>query len=1719
MWQGLGRCGAAGRMVRWPSSTRAPLSIVPVSVVRIPGRMSYEHVKRRGWCDARRRCEAGWPSDCRTKSATASAAANGSCLSFRASVSGPVNAPLRSDKGGSRVVYGRKTLREHIRSRPETYVGSVQPRTERTWVAAPTSSPWMHPPNGDLNAVKHNSTSMRALARGRTKAQKVLKADYEALNKIGPRKGGVKGKETGTASQQNANGWVFPSFVRKPVTFTPAFVKVVDEIVVNALDNAQRDQDGTSVLHVWVEAAVPKESSGKTRRRKSRIVKDIPVCGLVANEDDVQTRDGVGMDAGDVIISVYNNGKGIPVVLEDHCEGGMKGKKRKEGETSYLPEIMFGELLTGSNFDEDDRKASRSRRVASASRVEGVGGRNGYGAKLTNLFSRYYRVDTYDSEHKVFLSQCWADGMARKSGQRPVVYVDEDVHTVPRVRQAAAHGLPPSEALRIVGVGTERLEAGGIGGEEDVVKGWRKHRNAVAAKVKKASLVADGGVGGDPLSDFTRVTFIPDLDALGLKKNISDDQDIHIQGQIMDLIWRRVYDAAASSAGQLNVFMNGIGPISYGRDKSEALGAYARAHEGLDSQSVASFSIGDRMQVAVGLRDKKVNGSAGGTGAGAGVVSFVNGLVTSRGGTHVNALMQDLCKDISDMLSKPSASSVASSNGKEKDGERKALVAQIQASGSLNPRLVRSQLAVFVNCMINHPEFESQAKQSLETRVEDYGFRMKVPASAAQAMIQSTDLVPRLAAHAQARDLAALVRAVKQSGARTYVSGDGDSVQSGGSADGTSQPSIRAGSRKGAIRVSGIDKLEDANAAGSSLSERCTLVVTEGDSAKALAMAGLSVVGRDYYGVYPLRGKVLNVRAASQQQLVNNVELTELMSVLGLVPGRKYDAGSAARQGLRYGRVMLMTDQDVDGSHIKGLVASAFEHFWPSLVYGKSDTTPDVPPFLWQFVTPLVKARKSRSNDVHAFYSAQDFEDWYVQVPEYERRKWSIKYYKGLGTSTSQEAREYFQNIDNHLQPLSFEDAGASQRALHLAFAKERDSAEKRKHWLLTAPALHSADHAGGAAVELSREDVVPISDFVHKELVHFSHADNVRSIPSVMDGLKPGQRKVVHSCLQRPLTSELKVAQLAGYVGEHTAYHHGEASLFATIVNLAQDYVGCFNNVPILEPVGQFGTRHALGKDAASPRYIFTRLHPRLSSTIYRNADAGVLPVRVEEGQTIEPQYTLPVVPLSIMNGTSGMGTGWSTFIPPHSVEGTVNVMHEWLSGVEKELGDTPEAILRRLSSDGDEIFVRLGPAVGAENQRKRAQLRPWFRGYAGDIIEPQGEGSRSWVVYGRAARVAQDMMVITELPIGVSTAQFRARLAASRDGNTTAGSKRVRGPLDAVADFTEHHTDKKVLFYVAMPSEVLDDVCGSTFEEKDGRIVQPIPRSGLEQLKLKSTLPVSNMHMFDGQNSIRKYDNAMCALEEFMPLRLRAYGARLERHVHDLTIKERRVGQRLRFVEAVANGELDIRRQRKDALVARLFKDNFEPYSQPNDTWEPYPLNDVKFSGYPAPPSWIDGRVGAVSDGARVTNAHGMTFMSRGSDVGAMDGLRESLGPVHVAKDSLPRSMPSSDEKRMEPKQGNYDYLLSQPLWSLTSERVDDLRREAQLLREKRAKAAKLTPFDVWREELNEFSDSYASYEADERISLNQDLSSRLETTMQASSDSAVNAQVVRELMELNS
>jgi len=423
-----------------------------------------------------------------------------------------------------------------------------------------------------------------------------------------------------------------------------------------------------------------------------------------------------------------------------------------------------------------------------------------------------------------------------------------------------------------------------------------------------------------------------------------------------------------------------------------------------------------------------------------------------------------------------------------------------------------------------------------------------------------------------------------------------------------------------------------------------------------------------------------------------------------------------------------MADQDHDGSHIKGLVINMFSYFWPSLF--------TMPGFLVEFITPIVKCTKGKKSI--QFFTLPEYESW--KEENNGGKGWKIKYYKGLGTSTPKEAKEYFSDLDRHV--IEFEHQGDDDtEAIMMAFSKK--SADKRKEWL--------QEFKIGTFLAQNNVEYLRYKDFVNKELILFSMESNARAIPSLVDGLKPGQRKILFSCFKRNLTKEIKVAQLAGYVSEHSAYHHGEASLTSTIVNMAQNYVGS-NNINFLLPNGQFGTRYEGGKDAASPRYIFTSLSP-VTRTMFCPSDDNVLEYLNEDGQWVEPQYYVPILPSVLVNGASGIGTGWSTNIPNYNP---------------REICEN----LKRMMRGEDPL-----------------EMKPWYKGFIGSI---ERNRTSNFSVAGLIERINDTTLKITELPICVWTLNYKIFLEELLK-------------TEKIKNFRENHTDNTVSFTIIMPEEKL--------------------------------------------------------------------------------------------------------------------------------------------------------------------------------------------------------------------------------------------------------------------------------------------------------------------------
>ena len=912
--------------------------------------------------------------------------------------------------------------------------------------------------------------------------------------------------------------------ISKFVKWNPGIYKIFDEIVTNASDECQRNKS----------------------------VKNIKINFNTENNS----------------ITVFNDGSGIPV--EIHKEHQI-----------YVPELIFGNLLSSSNYDDSQKRTT--------------GGLNGLGAKLTNIYSTEFIVETVCSGSKY--------------------------------RQVFRNNMSEINKPEI-------------------------------SKTKE--------------KDYTKITFMADFAKFKLTK--LDQHDT------LDVLKKRVFDISAITPKTVSVFLNDE------KIKCKDFAEYTSYYIGSKSEAPRVYyeEPNGRWQVCVALSKKDSFQH----------VSFVNGLSTIDGGSHVDHVILPIIKKCTE---------------------------EIQAKHkniTVKQQYVKDSLFVFINSIIENPTFSSQTKDKNTTRVSEFGSKFTLTDEVTKKILK-LGFVDSLLAVAEAKE--------KKSLSKT----DGKKV----------------------VRLS-IPKLDDANKAGTSDSLKCTLILTEGDSAKTTAVSGLSVVGRDYYGVFPLRGKLLNTREASFAQISKNEEILNIKKILGLQTDTK------STKNLRYGKVLVMTDADYDGFHIKALLINFIDAGWPDLLKNV---------FIGSIVTPIVKV--SKGNERLSFYTHKEYINW--KETDQAKGNWNIKYYKGLGTSTAKEAREYFKD----LKVLDYiNKTQEDSNALVLAFKKTE--ADQRKEWIQN----NTKKFEG---LDYNTKESVPVSHLINKELVLFSISDNIRSIPSLVDGLKPGQRKVLFACFKKNLKTELKVAQLAGYVSEQTAYHHGEHSLQETIIKMAQNYVGA-NNMNILEPVGQFGTRILNGSDASSPRYIFTHLS-KYSQELFNPLDFPLLEYLDDDGQSIEPKYYVPTLPLILINGAEGIGTGFSTKIPSFNP-------------------DDLKFCLEKLVEDPDYEIP---------------ELTPWYRGFEGHI---EKEDKNKWISYGSYI-ITENTIKITEIPIGESIENYKQFLEKMEAD-------------DRIVTFKNNSTDSKPNFEIKVKKETLQQWEYAGTLEKNLKLTSHINATNMHVFNEKGNL-----------------------------------------------------------------------------------------------------------------------------------------------------------------------------------------------------------------------------------------------------------------------------------------
>ena len=970
----------------------------------------------------------------------------------------------------------KKTPYEHIIDLPDTYIGStILDKSDQYIYVSESINNSNNETNENENSENETNESIENETNKNKTNENEINKNKTNENEINENKNETNENKNNQNLNKNIN-----LIKQKKINYVPGLFKIFDEIIVNANDNKNR-----------IDNKIKNKEKGLSKMTK------LKVNIFKLKDEDMPEK---------YAISVLNDGDGIDVALHPT-------------EKIFIPQMIFGELLTSGNYNKSEEKVT--------------GGKNGYGAKLANIFSKYFCIETADKHRKLHYKQIYRNNMLQKT--------------------------------------------------EPVITKFT----------------------GKP---YTKITFIPDYERFSMK-DLTDD--------FIALFKKRTMDMTFCSQGTIMVSFNEI--LLNKLTSTDYMKMYLPIEYSVPFSSCKPHS---RWQIGACMsHDFQFK-----------QISFVNGIFTSRGGSHVNYVTKKITSALSKWIK-----------------EKKKI--------DVRDSFIKDNLMLFVNSLIVNPSFDSQTKETLTTNAKDFGSKFEIESDFINNLAKS-GIVERAMAQTQYQESQKLTKT------------DGKKIK----------------------RILDIEKLEDARLAGTKNGSKCSLIFTEGDSAKATAVTGLSSLenGRDFYGIFPFRGKLLNTRDKSDVVIAGNKEICNIKRILGLQEGQNYLNTSK----LRYGRIIIMTDQDVDGSHIKGLLINYISSKFPSLL--------QIDGFITSILTPIVKTwKKGKKDKANQFYSLPEYESWLNN--NNDGYGYQTKYYKGLGTSTPEEARSYFK--DFKLVVYHWDDL--SNESIDKAFNKDRT--DDRKDWLL---------NFNDQILDLGQLSVT-FTDFINCDLIQFSMEDNHRSLPHLMDGVKPSQRKILYCSFKRNLVNEIKVAQLAGYVSENGAYHHGEASLQGAIVGMAQNYPGT-NNINLLVPEGQFGTRLQGGKDFAAPRYIFTYLSS-MAQKLFNKSDNPLLKYTTDDGQKVEPEFYTPILPLALINGSDGIGTGWSSKIPQFNPIDLIKNI--------------------RLMIDGKEP----------------KEIHPWYRGFKGSIIKLE---KNSWMTKGVYKLVNKTTIEITELPIGTWTNNYKEML-----------------------------------------------------------------------------------------------------------------------------------------------------------------------------------------------------------------------------------------------------------------------------------------------------------------------------------------------------------------------
>lgn len=686
------------------------------------------------------------------------------------------------------------------------------------------------------------------------------------------------------------------------------------------------------------------------------------------------------------------------------------------------------------------------------------------------------------------------------------------------------------------------------------------------------------------------------------------------------------------------------------------------------------------------------------------------------------------------------------------------------------------------------------------------------------------------------------------------------------------------------------EKYEDANMVEKE-PENCILIICEGSSAHAMARKLVPNLpgGRDYWGVYELRGKFLNLSKAATTKINSNKEFKVLKQMTGLIPLTDYST-LESRKSLRYGGFWLLTDADPDGMHIRGLVLSSLNTFWPSIISKNPKDT-----MLSDMQTYAVTVYSKDGKLTKGYYTVEEFEKEKASLDKGSY----VRYLKGLGTHKPEEIQSY---LEKELMVRTFYKDPRGTKAIEMAFV---DGSAGRKEWMM------NALKSGQKPDNFQLNGNLSLSKFVYNDMVPYVIMSLDRAIPSIWDGLKDSQRKCIYGGLKQKYPKPLGAKEMLSVTGEIksiTQYHHGE--LGPTVARMGQYFPGS-NNINYFKPDGLFGTRELNGTDIAKERYLQTGPE-EICSFIFSGMDDPILERRdSDDGRSkLEYKHYVPVIPMILVNGCEGIATGWASTIPCYNPLDLVAWIRAWLKGTSLKKPLKPwyrgyKGTIELLGSDGKPWDPSSGshPAKWLSRGILTKTKEPWDK-------PPYTKGSK---------KVKDPKWVIEEIPIGLSINAIKTHINFFMTGvKTMKGDKakskekkvaKAKGKPQVTARIKPRLRDFRN--YSKSNSPWIEILPTKDF-------VPDIDTKGNFDL-LKKVHSFNKMYLLNAEGIPTKYSTPEEILQEWCELRKGVYTERMKWWLSRWERDRVRQSQKYKFVKMVRDGTLDLH-QKADELEKNM-------------------------------------------------------------------------------------------------------------------------------------------------------------------------------------------------------